>query len=308
MKNRFYLLSTFFILITFLSSANSFDKMRIAVMEFKAVNVPRTTATVVSDIIRTEMINIGKYVIIERDQVNLILKETGFQQSGCTNESCAVKIGKLLSARKLLVGTISKLGKKYVINGRLVDVERGISEFGENVIADSEDELANAVKLFTSNLSSRIKGFEPAVSFAKSQPDENEIIIQGDPNIIFQHRLDGSILDSETGLIWQLKPSSKKMTWGEAISHINKLNRKESKNWRMPSKKELAKLLIGGNKRSCDVLNKNGFENIMCENYWTNSTDSSDARRVWCIDIGTDFIDTFSKESENYIWAVRELK
>ena len=58
------------------------------------------------------MINTGQYVVIERNEMSKILNEQGFQMTGCTDVSCAVG-GKLMSARKMLVGTIMKIERKY---------------------------------------------------------------------------------------------------------------------------------------------------------------------------------------------------
>ena len=58
-------------------------------------------------------VNTGLFTVGERGEMDSILKEQGFQASGCTDIECAVKIGKLLSANKMLVGEIGKLGTKF---------------------------------------------------------------------------------------------------------------------------------------------------------------------------------------------------
>ena len=69
------------------------------------------------------MINSGYFTVLERGAINSILKEVDFQQSGCTSAECAVQIGKVLAVRKMIVGSVSKLGRKYFIALRMVDVE-----------------------------------------------------------------------------------------------------------------------------------------------------------------------------------------
>ncbi len=51
--------------------------------------------------------------------MNSILQEQEFQASGCTENECAVQIGKLLSTRKILVGTVNQLGATININARM---------------------------------------------------------------------------------------------------------------------------------------------------------------------------------------------
>jgi curli biogenesis system outer membrane secretion channel CsgG len=127
-------------------------KELIAVMDFTAKGVSGSIAASVSELIRMEMINSGRYTVLERSQMKEILKEQGFQQTGCTEVACAVKIGKLLSAKKMLVGTVMKLGSKLIISGRIIDVERGIGEKAAKGKADSADQLDEGVSEFVNNL------------------------------------------------------------------------------------------------------------------------------------------------------------
>lgn len=105
------------------------EKLRVAVMDLKAEGISERTARTVSNMLRTEFVNIGKFTVIERNQMNAILVEQGFQQTGCTDASCAVQIGKLMSARKILVGEVSPMGKSIIMTVRIVDVEKGVSEY-----------------------------------------------------------------------------------------------------------------------------------------------------------------------------------
>lgn len=124
----------------------------IAVTDFAAKDIPSNVAMNVSELIRTELINSGRYTVIERSQMKEILKEQGFQQTGCTDVNCAVKMGKLLSAKKILVGSVMKLGSKLIISGRVVDVERGVGERAAKGNANSLDQLDRGVTEFVDAL------------------------------------------------------------------------------------------------------------------------------------------------------------
>ena len=133
-------------------SVPSGSEIRVAVMDFQAKGVSKNIANNVSELLRTELINTGVYVIVERSQMDNILSEQGFQKSGCTEVSCAVEIGKLISAKKMLIGSVMKMGSKIVISGRIVDVERGVGEKAATQSASGEDELVEAVKQFVGQL------------------------------------------------------------------------------------------------------------------------------------------------------------
>ena len=95
-------------------SLHAKDKMVLAIMDFKAKGVPDTLAGQISELIRMEMINTGQYKVLEREQMDKILKEQEFQQTGCTDVSCAIQAGQLLSADKMLIGSVMKLTNKYM--------------------------------------------------------------------------------------------------------------------------------------------------------------------------------------------------
>lgn len=155
------------ILFFILATNNGFSKdepMRLAIMDLQAQGVSAQTAATVSDILRTELVNTGLFTIIERKEMGNILKEQSFQLSGCSDTECAVQIGKLLSARKIMVGTVSKLGNAYIINARIVDVEKGVADFAENTKVSSESDLDTGCATFAMKLAERISGQKPKVT------------------------------------------------------------------------------------------------------------------------------------------------
>jgi hypothetical protein len=132
--------------------------MRIAVLDLEGKAVDANTSAMVSDLLRTEMFKTGLFIVVERGEMNKILAEQGLQASGCTDTECAVEMGKMLAARKMLLGTIGRLGSSFHVNARIVDVEAGTLDFAESAQAASEDELAAAVKAFASSLTARMTG------------------------------------------------------------------------------------------------------------------------------------------------------
>ena len=71
------------------------------------------------------MIELGSYTVVERANIDKILKEQKFQSSGCTDSECAVEIGQLLNADVSVIGTASKFGKTYTLDCRIINVESG---------------------------------------------------------------------------------------------------------------------------------------------------------------------------------------
>ncbi|MCP4134338.1 MAG: hypothetical protein GY754_25410 [bacterium] len=120
-------------------------KSRIAVMEFKATGVSAGTASKVSELVRIEVVNTGKYILLERSQMDKILKEQGLQQALCTDEDCAVEVGRLLSTKKILIGTAMQLGSVMILTARIVDIEQASVERAAKVSVKDESGISRAV-------------------------------------------------------------------------------------------------------------------------------------------------------------------
>ena len=135
------------------------QKMRIAIMDvIPSSGISADVAVSVSELIRTEMFNTGLFRVVEREQMDKIMKESELQSSGCTDTECAVKLGKMLSVDRMMVGKISKLGGKFIINARIINIERAEMEFADKATVESEGDLDRGVAQFAQNIAARIKG------------------------------------------------------------------------------------------------------------------------------------------------------
>lgn len=164
------LIPLFYILFTMLSIFG--EDARLAVMDFKADGVEESVARQVTELIRTEIISTSDYVVIERKHIDLILKEQGMQVLDTSDEKSAVRIGRLLSAQKILIGSVMKFGKSFIVNGRIVDVEKGIAEYGCRQTVKEIEELVDAV----SDFCEKLMGNEPETKIVKNEDytEENE--------------------------------------------------------------------------------------------------------------------------------------
>jgi sulfatase modifying factor 1 len=113
----------------------------VAVVDLEARNLPVDDARILSDRLRHELIALGKYTVVERGEMEAILGEQGFQQSGCTSQECVVEMGQLLGATHMVAGSVGKLGDLYMITVRMVDVASG------TVLRAAEASVEGAIEL-----------------------------------------------------------------------------------------------------------------------------------------------------------------
>ena len=97
----------------------------IAVIDFKGNNISEGECRALTDRLRAELFNTKHYKVIEREMMEEIIKEQGFQQSGCSTDECMVEVGKLIGVEKIVGGSISKVGRTYSVSSRIVSVETG---------------------------------------------------------------------------------------------------------------------------------------------------------------------------------------
>jgi len=98
----------------------------VAVMPLAPQGVDAASALVVTDALSDQLLREGQVRVMERSQMQKILNEQGFQQSGiCDGGECALAVGKLLSIDRMVVGSLGKLGESYTLSVRVVDVATG---------------------------------------------------------------------------------------------------------------------------------------------------------------------------------------
>jgi len=115
-----------FFLTIFVASAFAQEKASIAVIELDAEGITPSEARIITARLRTELFNTDQFVVLERDKMDAVLKEQGFQLTGCTSNACAVQIGKMVNFQKIVAGNIGKLGNLFTVSIRLIDVETGV--------------------------------------------------------------------------------------------------------------------------------------------------------------------------------------
>lgn len=99
--------------------------MPVGILDLEGRGISELEAATLTDRMRSEMVKTGAVTIVERSQMQEILEEQGFQQTGCTSDECAVEVGKLLGVETMVSGSIGKIGQSYTLDVRMFAVETG---------------------------------------------------------------------------------------------------------------------------------------------------------------------------------------
>lgn len=118
---RFYALALAATLAIPSAYAQQPEKRRVAIMDFSYATVMNEVQAVfgtnqdigkgISDLLVNQLVNDGTYRVIERSQLDRILKEQNFSNSDRADANSAAKIGRVLGVDTIIVGDITQFGR-----------------------------------------------------------------------------------------------------------------------------------------------------------------------------------------------------
>ena len=121
-------LSTLILQVTLPVVASGQEKETVAILDFEGRGISQMEAQTLTDRFTSELASTNAMILVERNQMNEILDEQGFQQSGCTSAECAAEVGALLGVQHMIAGSFGKLGNSYTIDAKMFSVESGQTE------------------------------------------------------------------------------------------------------------------------------------------------------------------------------------
>jgi len=142
------------------------ELMAIAVLELEANNVEVGEVRAIAERLRVKLTEKrDTFEVVERNRMESILDEVGFQMSGaCNTNECVVQVGQILGVQKMVAGSVSKVGNLYTLQVRIVDVATGrIEEVAYEDVAGIEQVLTDATGDVADKLAAAVSGQpEPA--------------------------------------------------------------------------------------------------------------------------------------------------
>ncbi len=140
---RFFL--AILIITLFTSSFFGKDIVKIAILDFKGINVEEYVPIAVVEILSTSFIDSKAFEVIERNQLQKVMGELSLQTSDDFDETIAQDIGDLLGAEIIIIGSVTKLGSRITVNIRGIQVGTGKAQFAKKINTNSLDELPDLI-------------------------------------------------------------------------------------------------------------------------------------------------------------------
>ncbi|MDM8522993.1 DUF1566 domain-containing protein [Desulfococcaceae bacterium HSG8] len=111
----------------------------------------------------------------------------------------------------------------------------------------------------------------------------------------------GTVTDTETGLIWQKQCPDSAMNWKDALAYCENLSLAGYNDWRLPNKEELRS--IADYETYTPTIDTGYFPNTISAYYWSSAT--YDNISAWCIHFSNGIGSMLRKTLDTYTRAVR---
>lgn len=159
-----------------LQPAHATKRTVVLVADLAASKVSAEDATTISDLLRGELARERKFILVQRGEMETIAEELELQMSGCTDQSCAVQLGQMLNAEKVIVGRVAKLFGRLTITAQVVDMAANDIEFAEEV--DCSEEYAS-VKKAIGELAAKLSRHVPVLAEVKGKNSDVFVLDAG---------------------------------------------------------------------------------------------------------------------------------
>jgi curli biogenesis system outer membrane secretion channel CsgG len=139
---KYLSLIIFFLVLVFAHQGIAQDltalKKRIAVINFEdRSGYGHNIGQGVADMLVTSLVESEKFIVIERAELDEILKEQGLGQTGLVTPQSAAKVGQLLGLQRIITGSITEFGSKQdKVGGGIGGFNLGVSTTTARVAVD----------------------------------------------------------------------------------------------------------------------------------------------------------------------------
>jgi hypothetical protein len=114
-------------------------------------------------LVRLELEKTGTFSVMDKYEVNDVVKANGVDISNCYSKTCLTETGKLLKADKMLSGSVERFGEKIVVALRIIDVASGTVEKSQATEYLNLPEIQKMVSISVK----KIVGIEPDPNMVK---------------------------------------------------------------------------------------------------------------------------------------------
>ena len=187
MRSPSILLIALFLSVRSLLSAQNLPLL--AVIPLRSLGgVSPEQANTVTSLLETSLVKSTMFQVVEKSEIAEVLAAQEHSAEEFMDETFAIRIGKLVSAEQIVLGTLSRLGNRYFITAKIIDVATGRTLKAENDESDSIESIARQAEALgyrLAGLQLEKGGRKPDIRFSEllitTEPDNAEVLLNGLP-------------------------------------------------------------------------------------------------------------------------------
>lgn len=119
----------------------------------------------------------------------------------------------------------------------------------------------------------------------------------------YTDRIDGTVVDKVTGLVWQSPASDTQQPWRDALAYCEALDLAGHDDWRVPDIRELRSLVDVA--ATSPAIDADAFPGTSNNGYWSSTTRFSSPNFAFYILFGSGYVYTYPKTANARVRCVR---
>ncbi len=136
------------------------DLPTVAVLNLESRTTSPAELDALSDRLRLELFRTGMFQVMERERMDAILEEQGFQTGECVATECIIEVGQLVGVTYIVAGKVSRVGSVLSITARMISVETGTIQ--RTALRDCSCELEEVLTRVLREVAGELAGNDPA--------------------------------------------------------------------------------------------------------------------------------------------------
>ena len=108
---------------------NRYDaKPTLALFTFEGTGMQDEDIALYTGYFRVELHKTKSFILVEKNQINELLREKKYDRMDCKDMGCAIEIGKLIGIKKAIVGSFELVADTCKISGQLINIDSSEAE------------------------------------------------------------------------------------------------------------------------------------------------------------------------------------
>ena len=120
----------------------------IALAQLATTTLSKGEAVTLTQTLQATLVESKYFRVLARGEMNAILKEQEFSRTdNCDDSQCLIEMGKLLATKRMIGGTIGKVGSTYQLSLMMINVETGeLEDTAKRTVKGQPDELLKLIE------------------------------------------------------------------------------------------------------------------------------------------------------------------